>query len=86
MNLFRGSSESFVASTVKSLDTLVETAILKQTVNIVAKNMKLKTAQTKNQKVSAYTVKAHMTLIHLTVRSKSNKSWYKTLEGLQWKI
>ena len=85
MNLSRGASESFVASTVKSLDTLVETAILKQPVSIVAKSIKMKPAQTKNQKVSAQTVKVHMTLIHLTVRSISNKSkCYMTLEGLEW--
>ena len=87
MNLSRGASESFVASTVKSLDTLVETAILKQPVHIVAKSIKLKTAQTKNQKVSDETVKEHMTLIQLTVRSTSIKSKsYMTLEGFEWKI
>ena len=53
MNLSRGATESFVASTVKSLDTLVETANLKQPLNIVAKSIKLKTAHKKNQKVSA---------------------------------
>ena len=83
----RGASESFVASTVKSLDTLVETSIPKQPVHIVAKSINLKPAQTKNQKVTDETVKEHMTLIHLTVRSTSNKGkWYMTLEGFEWKI
>ena len=53
MNLSREALESFVASTVKSLDSLVETATQKQPVNTVAKRVKLKILQTKNQKVSA---------------------------------
>ena len=74
MNWTRRTSESFFASTVKSLNTLVETANQKQPVNTVAKSIKLKIAQTKKQKVGAKTVKVHMTLIHLTVRFTLNKS------------
>ena len=53
MNMSREALQSFVASTVKSLDTLGDTATQKQPVITVAKSKKLKTAQIKNQKVSA---------------------------------